>query len=115
MKTEIHQLSLGVCNCYLIKEEGLIMVDAGFPNQGQKFLKELKDLSIEPKDISLILLTHGHWDHIGSTNELKRLTGGKVAINQPEKSWIELIALCVSFQIVYLCVGLEGNFNAADT
>lgn len=63
IKTEIHQLSLGVCNCYLIKEEELILVDAGSLNQGEKFLKELNDLSIEPKDISLILLTHGHWDH----------------------------------------------------
>ena len=60
MATEIHQLPLGACNCYLIREEGLILVDAGFPNQGKRFLKQLKDLSIEPKDISLILLTHGH-------------------------------------------------------
>ena len=89
MKTEIHQLSLGICHCYLIKEEGLILVDAGAPNQEKKFLKELKDLSIEPKDISFILLTHGHFDHIGSANEIKRLTGGKIAINQREKDWVE--------------------------
>jgi len=90
MKTEIHRLSLGVvCNCYLIKQDGLILVDAGVPNQGKKVLKELKDLSIEPKDISLILLTHGHLEHIGSANELKELTGAKVAINQHEKDWLE--------------------------
>ena len=92
MKTEIHQLSLGVCNfCnwYLIKEDGLILVDAGVPNQGKKFRKWLKDLSIEPADISLILLTHGHWDHIASVSELKKLTGCKVAINQHEKDWVE--------------------------
>jgi len=89
METEIHQLSLGPCNCYLIKEEGLMLVDAGSPNQGKKFLKGLRDLSIEPTDISLILLTHGHWDHIGSAHEVKRLTGCKVAINQHEKDWVE--------------------------
>jgi hydroxyacylglutathione hydrolase len=89
MKTEIHRFSLGIANCYLIKEEGVILVDAGTPNREGKFLKTLKDLSIEPKDISLILLTHGHWDHIGSVHELKRLTGGKVAINQREKDWVE--------------------------
>ena len=88
-KTEIHKLSLGICNCYLIKEDGLILVDAGLPSQGKNFLKQLKQLSIEPKDISLILLTHGHWDHIGSVNELKRLTGCKVAVNQREKDWVE--------------------------
>ena len=89
METEIHRLSLGMCYCYLIKQEGLILVDAGFPNQGEKFLKQLNGLSIDPKDISLILLTHGHNDHIGSANEIKRLTGGKVAINQREKEWVE--------------------------
>ena len=89
MKMEIHRLSLGMCYCYLIKQEGLILVDAGFPNQEEKFLKELKGLSIEPKDISLILLTHGHPDHIGSANEIKILTGGKVAINRREKEWVE--------------------------
>ena len=89
MKTEIHRLPLGIANCYLIKEEGVILVDAGTPNKEKKFLKVLKDLSIEPKDISLILLTHGHWDHIGSVHELKRLTGGEVAINQHEKDWVE--------------------------
>ena len=89
MQTKIHQLSLGICNCYLIKEDGIILVDAGPPNQGEKFLKKLKDLSIEPKDISLMLLTHGHWDHIGSTNVIKKLTDCKVAINQHEKDWVE--------------------------
>jgi glyoxylase-like metal-dependent hydrolase (beta-lactamase superfamily II) len=89
VETEIHKLSLGPCNCYLIKEEGLILVDAGSPNQGKKFLKALRELSIEPADISLVLLTHGHWDHSGSANELKTLTGSKVAINQHEKEWVE--------------------------
>ena len=58
MKTEIHQLSLGhatvfgACNCYLIKEEGLILVDAGFPNQGKKFLKEWSNILTErPRDL----------------------------------------------------------------
>ena len=41
MKTEIHRLSLGmgICNCYLIKEDGIILVDTGMPNQEKKFSK----------------------------------------------------------------------------
>ena len=90
METEIHRLSLGLTNCYLIKQEGLILVDAGNPNKGKSFLKQLKDLSIEPKDVSLILATHGHWDHIGSIGELKDLTGCEIAVNEHEKDWLEL-------------------------
>lgn len=89
MTTEIHRLSLGFTNCYLIKQEGLILVDGGMPGKEKGFMKKLEELSIEPKDISLIVVTHGHYDHIGSINELKRLTGCEVAINQHEKDWLE--------------------------
>jgi glyoxylase-like metal-dependent hydrolase (beta-lactamase superfamily II) len=91
MKPEIHQLSLRMINdnCYLIKEDGVIMVDASMPKQGKKFLKWLGDLSINPEDISLLLLTHGHLDHVGSASEFKKLTGCKVAINHREKDCVE--------------------------
>ncbi|UCH42139.1 MAG: MBL fold metallo-hydrolase, partial [Dehalococcoidales bacterium] len=88
-ETQIHRLSMGACSCYLIKEEGTVLVDTGSPNQGQKFLNTLQRIPIEPKDVSLILLTHGHWDHIASANELRTLTGARVAINHLEKDWVE--------------------------
>jgi len=88
-ETEIHKLPLGKCNCYLVKEEGMVLVDTGFPNQKDKFRRMLQGLSIAPKDISLILLTHGHWDHIGSAADLKKMTGGRVVINYREKFYVE--------------------------
>ena len=108
METEIRRLSLGFTNCYLIREEGLVLVDAGAPNKAKKFLKETGDLSLEPQDISLILLTHGHWDHIGSLHELKRLTGAAVAINHREKDWVER-----ALKPVPPGIGLRGKFLAA--
>lgn len=89
MKTEIHRFSLRESCAYLIKEDGLILIDAGSANQAEKFTKELKNLSIEPKDIRLILLTHGHHDHYGSANEIKSLTGAKIAVNQHDKDMVE--------------------------
>ena len=91
MRTEIHRLSLrlGLNNCYLIKEDGIIVVDSGMPKQGKKFLKWLRELSINPRDISLLLLTHGHLDHAGSASEFRELTGCKIAVNYREKEWVE--------------------------
>ena len=89
MSAEIYKLSLGMCNCYLVKEDGLILIDAGPPNQVSKLRMELQTLSIKPEDISLLLLTHGHYDHIGSVNAVKTLTNCKVAINHREKEWVE--------------------------
>ena len=89
MNTEIHKLSLRMCNCYLLKRNGLVLIDAGPPNQVNRLRKELQELSINPQDISLMLLTHGHYDHIGSVSEIKALTGCQVAINHREKDWVE--------------------------
>ncbi len=89
MSAEIHKLSLGICNCYLVKEDGLILIDAGPPNQVSKLRMELQTLSINPEDISLLLLTHGHYDHIGSANAVKALTNCKIAISHHEKEWVE--------------------------
>ena len=88
-ETEIYILTLFACNCYLIKEEGTILVDVGALNQGKKLLKSLAEISVDPRDISLILLTHGHYEHIGLSNEIKNLTDGKIAINKREKEWVE--------------------------
>ena len=89
METQINRLSLGFTNCYLIRQEGLILIDAGLPNKGKRFLNQLKDLSIDSKDVSLILVTHSHFDHIGSISELKALTGCQVAVSQHEKDCLE--------------------------
>jgi hydroxyacylglutathione hydrolase len=110
MKTEIHRLSLrmGRNNCYLVKEDGIIMVDAGTPKHGKRLPKWLDSLSIKPGDISLLLLTHGHIDHIGSASEFKKLTGCKVAINHREKDWVEK-----GLKSVPPGVNLWGKVNAA--
>lgn len=82
MNTEIQSIFLGVCTCYLIKQGGNVLVDVGQPSLEGKFTKVLKKLSINPKDIRLSFLTHGHWDHIGLLSEVKKLTNCPVAINQ---------------------------------
>ena len=89
MSAEIHKLSLGISNCYLVKDDGIIMIDAGPPNQVSKLRMELQTMSINPEEIALLLLTHGHYDHIGSVSAVKTLTHCKVAINHREKEWVE--------------------------
>jgi glyoxylase-like metal-dependent hydrolase (beta-lactamase superfamily II) len=89
MGPEVHTLSLGYVNCYLIREEGTILVDAGASNHARAILRKLDALSVKPDDISLILLTHGHADHTGSAAELQRLTGAPVATHPRDTEWVE--------------------------
>lgn len=89
MSIQVHCLPDPITNCYLIRERGLILVEAGESQKAEKLLKKLQALSINPKDISLVLVTHAHWDHAGALGEWKKLSGGKVAVNHHEKEWVE--------------------------
>lgn len=54
-------------NCYFIKADGKnIMVDTSGEENRDNLIKDLSKLSIKPKDIGIILLTHLHYDHIGN-------------------------------------------------
>ena len=89
MKTEIYPVKLGIETSFIIKGDGVILIDAGTPGKLNKFLKAIKKAGISPGDIKLIVLTHAHWDHIGSLNDIKHATGAKVLIHSAEKDWIE--------------------------
>ena len=89
MDIDIHPIPLGPDHCYIIKDEGIVMIDSGSPKKINKFIKSIEKISIKPVDIKLIILTHGHWDHIGSAKEIKDITGAKIAMHQLEKDCLE--------------------------
>lgn len=89
MSVSIHPIALGFDNCYVIRGEGTIMVDGGAPNQAKTFTEALERLSLRHEEIRLIVITHGHWDHIGSAKDIKELTGAKIAMHWREKDWLE--------------------------
>ncbi len=65
------------------------MIDGGAPKKIKTLIKGLKKNSVTPESIRLLILTHGHWDHIGSAKDIKNITGAKVAMHKREKDWLE--------------------------
>ena len=78
---ELIKIKLSFSNAYLIKDKKSILVDAGSPNEADKILGAVQKAGINSRDISLILHTHGHFDHAGSTAELKRRLKIPVAVH----------------------------------
>lgn len=68
-------------NCYLIKnEEKTILIDAG-TMADKKFLQKLKSETPLEK-IDLVILTHGHYDHVGYASILQKEYGVSIAIHK---------------------------------
>ena len=68
--------------CYLILGKKITLIDSGLAETCQKLILPcLKRLGRDPKDISLIVHTHSHGDHVGSDRALKEISGAEIAIH----------------------------------
>ncbi len=66
-------------NCYIIFNEDIkkaVLIDPG--GSAEKILHNIEKNRLK---ITHILLTHGHFDHIGALKELKDATGAKICIH----------------------------------
>ncbi len=90
MNHSVTKLNLDFTNCYLIRgNSGYLLIDAGRKNRGGDFNRKLFRASIDPPDISLIIITHAHFDHVGSLAEIKKLTGAETAASSLEAELIQ--------------------------
>ena len=76
--SRITTLSLGFSNATLIQETGAILVDTGAPATVETYRRFFVKCRIDPQDIQLIVITHGHTDHFAHAHELRELTGAPV-------------------------------------
>jgi glyoxylase-like metal-dependent hydrolase (beta-lactamase superfamily II) len=89
MALQIIPFQAGINTCYIIKDQGTILVDGGWPGCAKQFSELLALHSIKAEEISLIIPTHGDFDHAGGARELKELTGAKIAMHKKDKDNLE--------------------------
>ena len=63
-------------------EDGLILIDPGFPEALPQILDNIRAVGFDPADIRVILLSHGHYDHAGAAKELAAQTGASIFIGE---------------------------------
>ena len=79
-----HQLTIRGANVILIVEKELTLIDTGIRGSSPHIIDFIHHLGRSPEEISLIILTHNHIDHMGGLAELKQLTSAKVAIHKAD-------------------------------
>jgi glyoxylase-like metal-dependent hydrolase (beta-lactamase superfamily II) len=85
----IHLVDGVNANVFLVIDgEELTVIDTGMPRNASRILGYVRELGRQPSDISRILLTHCHIDHVGSVHDLKKLTNAKVAIHQEDAEYV---------------------------
>lgn len=81
-KRRVIPIPLGMVSAFLIRGDKHILVDTGVKGGEEKVIKKIIESGIDPNDIELILLTHGHDDHFGGAEILRERTGAKIAIHK---------------------------------
>jgi hydroxyacylglutathione hydrolase len=74
---------------YIIYGEEICLVDSGVASSERIIIDYLRETNRTPEEISCLILTHGHPDHIGAAKAIKEISGCSVASHSADKDWIE--------------------------
>ena len=109
---QIHTLTLGLyqTNCYIVHKEGsknCVVIDPGYDANTILGRAALLGLQVEA-----ILLTHGHFDHVGAVAALAADTDCRVFLKEEELS---LPAVMTAGTLFYTDLyGSDGTLSVAD-
>jgi glyoxylase-like metal-dependent hydrolase (beta-lactamase superfamily II) len=85
----VYRLRLGFVNAYLLdSDDGLILVDCGEAGRVERIAATVAALGRAVGEISQILVTHHHPDHIGSLAELARRTQAPVWVHAADAPFV---------------------------
>ena len=83
----LHRLGERMVGVYLVEESGSVtIVDAGVPAYWGELPRELEAMGRTMDDVSALVLTHGHSDHIGFAERLRTEQGVPVSVHELDAS-----------------------------
>ena len=68
----------------VLEEDGITLIDTGFPDKGMEILNEVRELGKRKLDVKQILLTHADLDHMGNAAWIQAKAGCPVWISEKE-------------------------------
>jgi hydroxyacylglutathione hydrolase len=74
---------------YLFVGETITLLDTGVAGCEKAIFEYIRSIGRDPREISLIILTHSHPDHIGAAKAIREVTGCSIMAHSAEQVWIE--------------------------
>ena len=103
---------------YLMNFGELILIDTGAGWSVDKIINNVQTLGLNCKDLSRILLTHCHIDHIGGAPEIKRRFGSKIYIHKLDAPPLEngdpILTAANWYQTTFPPTSVDSKFNLPE-
>jgi len=103
---------------YLINLGELILIDTGAGWSVDKIINNIHKLGLSSNDLSKVLLTHCHIDHIGGMPEIKKRFGPKVYIHKldapPLETGDQILTAASWYQTTFPPSPVDVKFNLPE-
>ncbi len=78
----VYQIPLGFVSVYLLDLGELTLIDTGIASSAPAILNGIRQVGKNPQDLSHILITHPHGDHVGSLKAIQQASGAKIYMHR---------------------------------
>jgi glyoxylase-like metal-dependent hydrolase (beta-lactamase superfamily II) len=103
---------------YLLNLGELILIDSGAGWSVDKIIKNIERLGFDCKNLTKIILTHCHIDHIGGAPEIRKRFGSKIYIHELDTPPLEkgdpVLTAATWYQTVFPLTPVDVKFKLSE-
>src|SRR5499426_76593 len=81
--------SKGLANYLIATPQGHILINSDLEQNVPLIRASVEKLGFKFTDIKILLISHAHWDHNAASDAIKKLTGAKYMVMEPDVSVVE--------------------------